>query len=103
MKITKSFQYDDQEEPRIHAWIIGLGKEGKTFSEAVRRLISAYGGISDDPKRTLPPDSCQNNSIGGDPLINSQKKPKIPPYPIDDTAEFRPSSTAINKHFFGEE
>jgi hypothetical protein len=39
MKRTKSFQYDDLENPKVHQWIIDLEKEGKNFSGAVRRLI----------------------------------------------------------------
>ncbi len=40
MKYSKSFRYDSDEWPQVHKWIENLEKEGKDFSEAVRRLIA---------------------------------------------------------------
>lgn len=48
MKIIKSFQYDDIENPKVHKWITDLLKAGKSFSESVRRLIENNGSVTDE-------------------------------------------------------
>jgi hypothetical protein len=40
MKYSKSFRYDSDQWPQVHDWVQNLDKEGKDFSEAVRRLIA---------------------------------------------------------------